>query len=287
MTAAASMRIADARVSTLKLAIVGANGKMGRAVVRLAHDLDGAEIVCAIGNAEVGVDAGELAGVRRIGVAVTSHMAALASSGADVVIDFSSPLATTSLAEIAAHAKLAIVSGTTGLDDAAVAALERASESVAVLWEPNMSVGVHVLGDLVRRAVLALGPAFDIEIVEAHHAQKLDAPSGTALRLAKVAQTARTDATRLVHGRESRSAGAAAAGSSAARARESGEIGMHSMRGGDVVGDHTVHLLGDGERLELTHRATSRDVFAHGALRAARWIAARPAGRYALVDVLA
>ena len=291
MTAAASMRIADARVSTLKLAIVGANGKMGRAVVRLAHDLDGAEIVCAIGNAEVGVDAGELAGVRRIGVAVTSHMTALASSGADVVIDFSSPLATASLAEIAAHAKLAIVSGTTGLDDAAVAALDRASESVAVLWEPNMSVGVHVLGDLVRRAVLALGPSFDIEIVEAHHAQKLDAPSGTALRLAKVAQAARTDATRLVHGRESRSGGASSASATAAAApapapRQSGEIGMHSMRGGDVIGDHTVHMLGDGERLELTHRATSRDVFAHGALRAARWIAARPAGRYALVDVL-
>ena len=289
MTAAASMRIADARVSTLKLAIVGASGKMGRAVVRLAHDLEGAEIVCAIGNAEVGVDAGELAGVRRIGVAVTSHMTALASSGADVVIDFSSPLVTASLAEIAAHAKLAIVSGTTGLDDAAVAALDRASESVAVLWEPNMSVGIHVLGDLVRRAVLALGPAFDIEIVEAHHAQKIDAPSGTALRLAKVAQAARTDATRLVHGRESRSGGVAASSATAAAApapRQSGEIGMHSMRGGDVIGDHTVHMLGDGERLELTHRATSRDVFAHGALRAARWIAARPAGRYALVDVL-
>ena len=118
------------------------------------------------------------------------------------------------------------------------------------------------------------------------HAQKVDAPSGTALRLAKVAQAARTDATRLVHGRESRSGGAASTATAAAAPRQSGEIGMHSMRGGDVIGDHTVHMLGDGERLELTHRATSRDVFAHGALRAARWIAARPAGRYALVDVL-
>jgi 4-hydroxy-tetrahydrodipicolinate reductase len=290
MTAATSMRIADARVSTLKLAIVGANGKMGRAVVRLAHDLEGAEIVCAIGNADMGVDAGELAGVRRIGVAVTSHLAALASCGADVVIDFSSPVLSASLAQHAAHAKIAIVSGTTGLDDAATAAFDHASESVAVLWEPNMSVGVHVLGDLVRRAITALGPAFDIEIVEAHHDQKLDAPSGTALRLAKVAQAARADVTRLVHGRESRAQSGSIAPANAPQtgpmARQSGEIGMHSMRGGDVVGDHTVHLLGDGERLELTHRATSRDVFAHGALRAARWIAARPAGRYALVDVL-
>ena len=275
MTAATSMRIADARVSTLKLAVVGASGRMGRAVVRLAHDLDGAEIVCAIGATEVGVDAGELAGVRRIGVSVTSHMAALATSGADVVIDFSSAAATALLAETAAHAKIAIVSGTTGLDDAAKAALDRASASVGVLWEPNMSVGVHVLGEIVRRALTALGPAFDIEIVETHHQRKVDAPSGTALSLAKIAQAARGDTTHLVHGREGRPG-----------ARTAGEIGVHAMRGGDVIGDHTVHLLGDGERLELTHRATSRDVFAHGALRAARWIAARPAGRYALADVL-
>jgi 4-hydroxy-tetrahydrodipicolinate reductase len=143
-----------------------------------------------------------------------------------------------------------------------------------VLWEPNMSVGVHVLGRLVREAIAALGEGFDVEIVEAHHRKKVDAPSGTALRLAELAMEA-AHGGGLRHGREGRPG-----------ERPRGEIGMHALRGGDVVGDHTVHFLGDGERLELTHRATSRDVFAHGALRAAAWLAGKPRGRYTLADVL-
>jgi 4-hydroxy-tetrahydrodipicolinate reductase len=205
---------------------------------------------------------------------VVDDPAALRTARADVVIDFSAPGATLALAPIAAASGCAVVSGTTGLGDDARAALDRAAAHVPVLWEPNMSVGVHVLTELVRWAVVALGD-WDVEVVETHHRAKVDAPSGTALRLADTVASARSGGGRFVHGRQ---------GKPGARGRD--EIGMHAVRGGDVVGDHVVHLLGDGERLELAHRATSREVFAHGALRAARWIAGRPAGRYSLADVL-
>ncbi len=133
-----------------------------------------------------------------------------------------------------------------------------------------------MLADVVRAAVAALGPSYDIEIVETHHSRKVDAPSGTALLLADAARGARDEGSSLVHGRSGRPG-----------ARSPSEIGMHAVRGGDVIGDHSVHLLGSGERLELTHRATSRDVFAHGALRAAGWIVGRAAGAYSMRDVLA
>ncbi|HEY5241028.1 MAG TPA: 4-hydroxy-tetrahydrodipicolinate reductase [Polyangiaceae bacterium] len=236
----------------MRLAVVGASGRMGRAVVRLAH-AEGVEIVCAVGATDIGRDVGELAGVGAFGTCIVDGLAALEHARAEVVVDFSSPGATLALAQIAAAAGTAVVSGTTGLGDDARAALDRAATRVPVLWEPNMSLGVHVLTELVRRASTVLAE-WDAEIVETHHRAKVDAPSGTALRLAE----------------------------STGRAR----VGMHALRGGDVVGDHAVHFLGGGERIELTHRATSRDVFAHGALRAARWIVGRPPGRYALRDVL-
>jgi 4-hydroxy-tetrahydrodipicolinate reductase len=258
----------------MRLAVVGASGRMGRTVVRLAHAA-GMEIVCAVGAAELGRDIGDLAGVGPLGTRVVEDLAALGQAHADVIIDFSAPGATLALAPLAATVGSALVSGTTGLGEEARAALDRAAARVAVLWEPNMSVGVHVLSELVSRAAAAL-PDWDIEIVETHHRAKVDAPSGTALRLAETAQRAREGAMGLVHGREGMPG-----------ARRAGELGMHAMRGGDVVGDHEVHLLGGGERLTLVHRATSRDVFAHGALRAAGWIAGRPAGRYTLSDVLA
>ena len=257
----------------MRLAIVGASGKMGRAIVRLAA-AGGLDVVCAIGTTDIGRDAGELAGVGAIGVPVVDGLTALESARADVVIDFSAPGVAPALASIAARQGAAIVSGTTGLGDEARAALARAAERVAVLWEPNMSLGVHVLADLVARAVAALAP-WDIEIVETHHRAKVDAPSGTALRLADVAARARAGSSRFVHGRE---------GKPGARAGD--EIGLHAVRGGDVIGDHVVHLLGGGERLELTHRATSRDVFAYGAIAAARFVAGKPAGTYTLADVI-
>jgi 4-hydroxy-tetrahydrodipicolinate reductase len=246
---------------------------MGRALVRLVHEDPALELASAISAEGVGGDAGELAGVGRLGVAVTHDMNGI--TGADVAIDFSSPAGTTALLDSAVRAGVAVVSGTTGLAGDTIAALDRAATRIPVLWEPNMSIGVHVLGALVRQAAAALGPGFDIEIVEAHHRMKVDAPSGTALRLAEHAEAGRADVTSRAHGREGRPG-----------ARPASEIGMHAVRGGDVIGDHSVHFLGIGERLELVHRATSRDVFAHGALRAARWIAGRPAGRYTLADVL-
>jgi 4-hydroxy-tetrahydrodipicolinate reductase len=259
----------------LRLAVVGASGRMGRSVIRLAIER-GDRVVCAIASSEVGRDAGELAGLGAIGVVIVEDGTAIARASADVIVDFSSPEATSALAATAAAAKVALVSGTTGLGAAASRALDRASKDVAVLWEPNMSVGVHVLAELVEAAVLKLGRSYDVEIVEVHHRLKVDAPSGTALKLAEVARAARGDGALFVNGREGRPG-----------VRPAAQIGVHAVRGGDVVGDHVVHLLGAGERLELAHRASTRDLFAHGALRAARWIAGKPAGRYGMRDVLA
>jgi 4-hydroxy-tetrahydrodipicolinate reductase len=235
------------------IAVLGARGRMGQAITRLAA-AQGLDVVYAI-------DANE------------GDLGALPGSKARVLVDFSAPAVTALAARACASAKVALVSGTTGLDDAAKDALTQASRDTAVLWEPNMSVGVFVLGEVLRRALAMVGDAFDVEIVETHHAKKVDAPSGTALRLAEIVRATREG--RMVTGREGKPG-----------ARKRGEIGVLAVRGGDVVGDHVVHLLGDGERLELTHRATSRDVFALGALRAARWIADQPAGRYTLADVL-
>lgn len=238
---------------TARLAVLGAKGRMGSAVSRLAPGF-GMSVVAAI-------DSGD-------------DLGAIAASGAQVVIDFSAPAALLAACDVCASSGIAIVSGTTGLDEAGRAALDRVAEKAPVLWEPNMSVGVHVLASLVDKALAALGPGYDVEVVEAHHRMKVDAPSGTALRLAEVVKAGR-EGSRFVHGREGKPG-----------ARDAKEIGMHALRGGDVIGDHTVYFFGDGERLELTHRASSRDLFAHGALRAAAWLVGKPAGRYRLDDVL-
>jgi len=256
----------------MRLAVVGASGRMGRAVIRLAREA-GHDVVCAVGTTDVGRDAGELAGVGPIGTCVVDALAALEHARVDVAIDFSGPSATLALAPIVAAAGTALVSGTTGLADEARAALDHAAARVPVLWEPNLSIGVHVLARLVAQAAAAL-EGWDVEIVETHHRAKVDAPSGTALRLAEAVEQARAGL-HMVHGRQGRPG-----------ARRADEIGMHAVRGGDVVGDHVVHLLGGGERVELSHRATNRDVFAHGALRAASWLAGKTPGRYSLRDVL-
>jgi 4-hydroxy-tetrahydrodipicolinate reductase len=257
----------------MRLAVVGASGRMGRALVRLAH-AGGIEVACAVGVTDVGRDVGELAGIGPIGTCVVDGISAVETARADVVVDFSAASATQSLAAMAARAGSAIVSGTTGLDEGARRSLDEAARRVPVLWEPNTSAGVHVLSELVARAAGALAD-WDVEIVEMHHNAKTDAPSGTALRLAQSVAGARSAATRLVHGREGTPG-----------PRVPAEIGVHALRGGDVVGEHVVYLVGGGERIELVHRATSRDVFAHGALRAARWIHGRPPGRYTMRDVL-
>ncbi len=262
----------------MKLAVVGASGRMGRAVLRVAAE-EGVLVVGAAvssGSNDLGRDAGDMAGVGHWGVELSADVASVLL-GADVVVDFSTVGSLTRLAPLAARAGVAIVSGTTRLDEACENALHEASRRVPVLWAPNTSVGVHALVDLVKAAISKLGPGFDVEIVETHHRAKVDAPSGTATLLADAARAARDDLdTRATTGR-----------SGHVGARTDGAIGVFAVRGGDVIGDHTVHLLGPGERLELTHRATSRDLFARGALRAARFVAGRAAGRYTMADVLA
>ncbi len=254
----------------VKLAVVGASGRMGRAVVRLASQEKLAQVVFAMAARQAGRDAGELAGEGALGVLAEGSLDGLARSGAQVVIDFSSADSCAEVARAAADAGVALVSGTTGIDAEARAALDLAATRVPVLWEANMSVGVQVLAALVKQAALALGPEFHAEIVEVHHAAKVDAPSGTALMLADALLPA-GEPRELVHGRHGRPG-----------PRGASELGMHAVRGGDVIGDHTVHFLGPGERLELTHRATNRDLFARGALRAAAAIVGRPPGRYRL-----
>ncbi len=262
-----------------RIAVLGANGRMGRAVVRLAHEAK-MTVVAAIGAGDEGKDAGELAGIGSIGARLTPNIASLSSCNAEVLVDFSTPAALTHASDVCAEAGIAIASGTTGLDDTTRAALDAASMKTPVLWEPNMSVGVYVLASLLEKAIAAMGSDFDVEIVETHHRLKVDAPSGTALRLAEVAKSARaklgTNDPKFVTGR---------AGKPGARTPD--EIGVLALRGGDVIGDHTAFLLGNGERLELTHRASSRDLFARGALRAGVWLVGRAPGRYGLRDVLA
>ena len=261
----------------MKLAIFGAAGRMGQAVARLACASADIRIVGAAeapGGPHVGADVGELAGIGTLGVAIGNDAAA-ALLGADVLVDFSTAAAIPAMLNAATRARVAVVSGTTGLDDAARGAISRSAEHVPVLWAPNMSIGVQVLRQLLRQAMAALGPAYDLEIVEVHHGAKVDAPSGTALDLAAAAREAQAEL-ELVHGRQG-----------PAGPRRHAEIGVHAVRGGGVVGDHTVHLLGQLERLEITHRAIHRDLFAAGALEAARFVVGKPPGRYTLADVIA
>lgn len=260
----------------MKLAIHGATGRMGLAVIRVARADPNVQIVggaCAPTDPGIGKDLGELSGTGPLGVVATADVGS-ALLGADVVIDFSLSTVAPALFASAAHQRVAIVSGTTGLDANGERALQKAAGTVPVLFSPNMSLGVQVLAEVVEQAVRRLGPAFDVEIVELHHRKKVDAPSGTARRLAEAARAARPELSEL----EARSGNVGA--------RKQNELGVFGVRGGDVVGDHTVFLLGNGERLELTHRAASRDLFAEGALFAARFVVGKPAGRYTLADAL-
>lgn len=259
----------------MKVALCGATGRIGAALFSLIRQT-GDTIVgaCAApGCVEIGHDLGEVHGAAGYGVAVQEDPAQ-AVVGADAIVDFSHPSNMRAVTSAAVRNHIPLVSGTTGLDEEGESALNRASCSVAVLWAPNFSLGVQVLAELVRLAITRLGPLFDVEVVEVHHRAKTDAPSGTALRLAKEAQSARASL-HTIYGRQGK-----------VGARPNDEMAVLAVRGGDVVGDHTVHLLGLGERLELTHRATSRELFARGALVSARALIGRKPGRYELSDVL-
>lgn len=260
----------------MRLAVFGAAGRMGGAVLRLMteHGMTLVGAADSAGGPAIGRDAGLVAGIGEIGVAISEDVRGAAIS-ADCAIDFTRPDALPAIVQACIAEKVALVTGTTGLDARAEAALEKAAAVVPVLASPNMSLGVHVLAMLTEQAVRSLGPGFDVEIVEIHHKKKADAPSGTAKRLLEAVLEARPGA-EAITGRDG-----------IVGPRKASEVGVLAVRGGDVIGDHSVHLLGDGERLELVHRATNRDVFARGALVAAKWLAKKPAGRYIMRDVLA
>jgi 4-hydroxy-tetrahydrodipicolinate reductase len=240
----------------IKIIIVGANGRMGRTIGQLAENTPGLEIAGQIKRG----DAPEPAVV-----------------AGDVIIDFSTPEATVPLARLCAREKKAMVIGVTGHEPAQRQEFTRLSAEIPIVLSANFSTGVNTLFWLAGRAAQILGPGYDLEIVEMHHRLKKDAPSGTALALAKVLAHARQEELdkALRHGREG-----------VTGERSASEIGIHSVRGGDVVGDHTVIFANRGERVELSHKASSRETFASGALRAALWIVGKPPGLYDMQDVL-
>ena len=257
--------------SPIRLAIVGASGRMGTSLLENAARRDEFEVTCAIVSSESSVEAFLGPGHLR----PTDDISALADT--DVAIDFSAPTAFLDAARQCANAGVPLISGTTGLSAEQWQEIEVLSKDVAILYAANFSVGVNLLAHLVEEAASGFGDAIDIEIFEAHHRHKVDAPSGTAKLLGRAAASGRNldldkAATWTRHGH------------TGPRAEE--EIGFQVLRGGDIVGEHTAYFCAEGERLELTHRATDRGIFARGALRAARWIDGRPPGRYDMSDVL-
>jgi 4-hydroxy-tetrahydrodipicolinate reductase len=262
----------------IDIAIVGAAGRMGRALtlaVAAESDLRVAAAVVRAGHPLAGQDAGTAAGIA-LGLPATTDLSA-AVRRAGVVVEFTRPERCVEVARACAAAGKPLVSGTTGLEAEHRAALVDAARSVPIVHAPTMSVGVNLLLALVEQAARALGPDFDAEILEAHHRHKTDAPSGTALRLGEAVAHARGQdlESAAMHGRRGQ-----------VGPRPAGGIGFAVLRGGSVVGDHAVHFLGEGERLELGHRADDRAVFARGALRAARWVHGRAPGCYGMREVL-
>jgi len=266
-------------MADMRLIVVGAAGRMGRTLVRIVAETAGATLAGAVereGAAEIGADSGELAGIGANGIAVTADALQLFTK-ADGVLDFTTPAATLAFVELAAQARIVHVIGTTGLSAADEARIKAAAAHAAIVKSGNMSVGVNLLAGLVRQAAKALDPSFDIEILEMHHRSKVDAPSGTALMLGRAAAEGRgIDLDR--HSVRARD------GHPGARRR--GDIGFATLRGGSVIGDHTVIFAGDGETIEIGHRASDRALFARGAVRAALWGRDKKPGLYSMTDVL-
>ena len=266
--------------SIVDIVVCGAAGRMGRRIVALAAEDARVQVVGAVearGNATIGEDAGVLAGLSASGVRVGDDLASIASPGA-VIVDFTSAESSLAHLRVAAAKRAPIVIGSTGFSASARAEAEKLALQTPTLIAPNMSLGVNVLLGLVEEAARRLGPAFDCEIVELHHGRKKDAPSGTALALGEAAARGKGLDPKQAF-RVERS------GMTGERPRD--EIGIVALRGGDAVGDHTVYFAGTGERIELTHRATSRDCLAAGALHAAAWLGTgRPPGLYSMRNVL-
>jgi 4-hydroxy-tetrahydrodipicolinate reductase len=273
-TRAKGMDMAD-----MRLVVTGAAGRMGRMLVRTIHETPGAILAGALERPDspaLGEDAGLLAGAGKTGVAISAEPLA-AVLEADGVLDFSTPAATLEFAALAAQARIVHVIGTTGLSADDLRRIAAAARHATIVRSGNMSLGVNLLAALTRRAARALGEDFDIEIVEMHHRMKVDAPSGTALLLGEAASEGRgigldERTAPLRHGYTG--------------ARRTGDIGFASLRGGTVAGDHSVIFAGEGERIELSHHAEDRSVFARGAVKAALWAHGRKSGLYSMADVL-
>jgi 4-hydroxy-tetrahydrodipicolinate reductase len=266
-------------VKSLGLIVSGAAGRMGSTVVRLAHENGAMKLVGAIESSaspQIGRDAGEVAGVGKLGIPITAQFPRQAS-GQVVIVEFSTPEATLGHTKLAAEKKIPIVIGTTGWRPRQVAEIKKLARRMPVLMSPNMSLGVNLLVSLMGKVAGMLGDDYDVEIIEAHHHFKKDAPSGTALALGRaVAAALSRDLDKVgINGRKG-----------IVGERPKKEIALLSVRAGDIVGDHTVIFGGPGERLEFIHRAHSRDTFASGALRAAQWLAKQKKGFYSMQDAL-
>ncbi|MCJ2130572.1 4-hydroxy-tetrahydrodipicolinate reductase [Methylobacterium sp. E-045] len=263
----------------MRLAVVGAEGRMGRMLIRAVAEAEGCTLSGAVereGSPALGQDAGALAGLPPLGVTVTDDPLTVFAA-TDGVLDFTAPAATTFFAELAAQARIVHVVGTTGLAEADIAKLAAAAHHARIVRSGNMSLGVNLLAGLVRKVAAALGEEFDIEIVEMHHRMKVDAPSGTALLLGEAAAEGR--GVSLAETRVSTRDGHTGA-------RRPGDIGFATLRGGTVVGDHSVTFAGPGERITISHHAEDRAIFARGAVRAALWAYEKPPGLYGMADVL-
>ncbi|HVY00551.1 MAG TPA: 4-hydroxy-tetrahydrodipicolinate reductase [Pseudorhodoplanes sp.] len=266
-------------MADMRLIVAGAGGRMGRTVIRAIAELDNVSLAGAFeaeGSAVIGRDSGELAGIGKNGIPVTTDPEPLLAN-ADGLIDFTIPAATLSLAELTARLGRVHVIGTTGLSQGDEAMLATAAKRAVIVKSGNMSLGVNLLGALTRRVAATLGEDYDIEILEMHHNKKIDAPSGTALLLgAAAAQGRGVDLReRSVRVRDGHTG-----------ARRAGDIGFATLRGGTVVGEHSVIFAGPAEQIVLTHKAEDRMIFARGALHAALWARSRKAGLYSMMDVL-
>ncbi|GAA6153869.1 4-hydroxy-tetrahydrodipicolinate reductase [Pseudoteredinibacter isoporae] len=262
-----------------KIAVTGAAGRMGRMLIEAISQSANAELVAAVehpSSSLIGSDAGELAGLGKNGVVIVGDLSQVLAQ-VDTVIDFTAPVATLENARLCAEHGKALVVGTTGFDPGQKDQLQALQSDMALCIAANYSTGVNVCLKLLEQAASILGDEYDVEIYEAHHRHKVDAPSGTALAMGEaVADSLNRDLEKVaVYGREGQTG-----------ARDKDTIGFATVRGGDVVGDHTVMFMADGERIEITHKASSRMAFARGAVRAAAWMAGQPAGFYDMRDVL-
>ena len=264
---------------TINVGVIGAGGRMGRMLIEAVQDNPQTTLNAAIerqGSSLVGADAGEVAAIGRLEVQIVDDLKAVIND-IDVLIDFSLPDATEQNMQICAANKVAMVIGTTGFNEQQEQVLKEASKQIAIVYAGNYSTGVNLSLKLLAMAAKAFGNDADVEVIEAHHKHKIDAPSGTAYMMAEAVAEARGQNLKdvAIYGREGQTG-----------EREAGSIGIHAIRGGEIIGDHTVVFIADGEVVEITHRARARMTFAAGAVRAATWVIKQEVGQYNMQDVL-